>query len=216
MSDSSFEIRVCRTCGLRYPVSGRQLQAARCPHCLGETLVVKSGALTREHREHRERRERETSRLPISAERAVILDNIRSAWNVGSILRSAEGFGFSRAHLCGITPTPEHDAVRKTALGAEDSIAWTCHKDAVILAQELKRNGWTLYGLEETDISTSLYEMGYPHEPMALIVGNEICGVDPGLLAMCERIFYIPMRGEKRSFNVAIAFSAAAYALQTR
>lgn len=216
MSDSSFEIRVCRTCGLRYPVSGRQLQAARCPHCLGETLVVKSGALTCEHREHRERRERETSRLPISAERAVILDNIRSAWNVGSILRSAEGFGFSRAHLCGITPTPEHDAVRKTALGAEDSIAWTCHKDAVILAQELKRNGWTLYGLEETDISTSLYEMGYPHEPMALIVGNEICGVDPGLLAMCERIFYIPMRGEKRSFNVAIAFSAAAYALQTR
>ncbi len=201
---------------MRYPVSGRQLQAARCPHCLGETLVVKSGALTREHREHRERRERETSRLPISAERAVILDNIRSAWNVGSILRSAEGFGFSRAHLCGITPTPEHDAVRKTALGAEDSIAWTCHKDAVILAQELKRNGWTLYGLEETDISTSLYEMGYPHEPMALIVGNEICGVDPGLLAMCERIFYIPMRGEKRSFNVAIAFSAAAYALQTR
>lgn len=201
---------------MRYPVSGRQLQAARCPHCLGETLVVKSGALTREHREHRERRERETSRLPISAERAVILDNIRSAWNVGSILRSAEGFGFSRAHLCGITPTPEHDAVRKTALGAEDSIAWTCHKDAVILAQELKRNGWTLYGLEETDISTSLYEMGYPHEPMALIVGNEICGVDPGLLAMCERIFYIPMRGKKRSFNVAMAFSAAAYALQTR
>ena len=201
---------------MRYPVSGRQPQAARCPHCLGETLVVKSGALTCEHREHRERRERETSRLPISAERAVILDNIRSAWNVGSILRSAEGFGFSRAHLCGITPTPEHDAVRKTALGAEDSIAWTCHKDAVILAQELKRNGWTLYGLEETDISTSLYEMGYPHEPMALIVGNEICGVDPDLLAMCERIFYIPMRGEKRSFNVAIAFSAAAYALQTR
>lgn len=216
MSDSSFEIRVCRTCGLRYPVSGRQPQAARCPHCLGETLVVKSGALTCEHREHRERRERETSRLPISAERAVILDNIRSAWNVGSILRSAEGFGFSRAHLCGITPTPEHDAVRKTALGAEDSIAWTCHKDAVILAQELKRNGWTLYGLEETDISTSLYEMGYPHEPMALIVGNEICGVDPDLLAMCERIFYIPMRGKKRSFNVAMAFSAAAYALQTR
>lgn len=201
---------------MRYPVSGRQPQAARCPHCLGETLVVKSGALTCEHREHRERRERETSRLPISAERAVILDNIRSAWNVGSILRSAEGFGFSRAHLCGITPTPEHDAVRKTALGAEDSIAWTCHKDAVILAQELKRNGWTLYGLEETDISTSLYEMGYPHEPMALIVGNEICGVDPDLLAMCERIFYIPMRGKKRSFNVAMAFSAAAYALQTR
>ncbi|MBE7535031.1 MAG: TrmH family RNA methyltransferase [Anaerolineales bacterium] len=210
VSDSSFEIRVCRTCGLRYPVSGRQPQAARCPHCLGETLVVESGALTREHRE------RETPRLSISAERAVILDNIRSAWNVGSILRSAEGFGFSRAHLCGITPTPEHDAVRKTALGAEDSIAWTCHKDAVILAQELKQNGWMLYGLEETDSAAPLYEMGYLRAPMALIVGNEICGVDPGLLAMCERIFYIPMRGKKRSFNVAMAFSAAAYALQAR
>lgn len=213
VSDSSFEIRVCRTCGLRYPVSGRQPQAARCPHCLGETFVVESGALTREHREHRECK---TSRLPISAERAVILDNIRSAWNAGSILRSAEGFGFSRAYLCGITPTPEHDAVRKTALGAEDSIVWTCHKDAVKLAQELKRNGWTLYGLEETDSAAPLCEMERLRAPMALIVGNEICGVDPGLLAMCERIFYIPMRGKKRSFNVAMAFSAAAYALQAR
>ena len=71
--------------------------------------------------------------------RAVLLDNIRSAWNVGSILRSADGFDFSHAYLCGITPTPEVDAVRKTALGAEDYVTWSHHKDAVKVGQRFKK-----------------------------------------------------------------------------
>ncbi len=144
---------------------------------------------------------------------AVLLDNIRSAWNVGSILRSAEGFGFMHAYLCGITPTPENDAVQKTSLGAEDSVPWSYHKDAVKLVKGLKVEGWKIYGLEENEKSSSIHGMKKTKTDTVLIVGNEVTGVDPELLNLCEKIFFIPMRGEKKSFNAAVAFGIAAYAL---
>jgi tRNA G18 (ribose-2'-O)-methylase SpoU len=141
------------------------------------------------------------------------MDNIRSAWNVGSILRSAEGFGFMHAYLCGITPTPENDAVRKTSLGAEDSVPWSYHKDAVKLVKGLKAEGWKIFGLEEGDNASSIREAKYSEADAVLIVGNEISGVDPELLSQCDEIFFIPMRGGKKSFNAAVAFGIAAYAL---
>ena len=148
---------------------------------------------------------------------AVLLDNIRSAWNVGSILRSADGFGLSHAYLCGITPTADNEAVTKTSLGAEDSVPWSYHRDAVKLVRGLKTEGWRVYGLEEDvralDIS-HVESVIDRVQRMVLIIGNEVTGVDPELLDLCDRVFYIPMRGEKRSFNVAIAFSIAAYALR--
>ena len=153
---------------------------------------------------------------------AVLLDNIRSAWNVGSILRSADGFGFAHAYLCGITPTADNEAVLKTSLGAEDSVPWSYHKDAVRLVKGLKAEGWSVYGLEEDpramDIRHAvLFEEAadptHKTEGNVLIVGSEVAGVDPELLDLCDRIFNIPMRGEKKSFNVAIAFGIAAYAL---
>ena len=147
---------------------------------------------------------------------AVLLDNIRSAWNVGSILRSADGFGFHHAYLCGITPTADHEAVTKTSLGAEDSVTWSYHKDAVKLVKGLKSEGWKVYALEDdaraVDIGQA-FSLISPAQPAVLIVGNEVTGVDPELLDLCDQIFYIPMRGEKRSFNVAIAFGIAAFAL---
>ena len=146
---------------------------------------------------------------------AVLLDNIRSAWNVGSIFRSADGFGFAYAYLCGITPTPESQAVTKTSLGAENTVRWSYHKDAVKLVRSLKKKGWQVWTLEENeragplpknrDLQSSL--------PVILIVGNEVTGVDPGLLALSDSIFHIPMQGGKKSFNVAIAFGIAAYQL---
>jgi tRNA G18 (ribose-2'-O)-methylase SpoU len=150
---------------------------------------------------------------------AVLLDNIRSAWNVGSILRSADGFGFTHAYLCGITPTADHEAVTKTSLGAEDSVPWSYHKDAVRLVRGLKAEGWKVYALEDDPRAVPLDSGGLPSKPESsavhiLIVGNEVTGVDPALLDLCDQIFYIPMRGEKKSFNVAIAFSIAAYALR--
>lgn len=149
---------------------------------------------------------------------AVLLDNIRSAWNVGSILRSADGFGFSHAFLCGITPTADNEAVTKTALGAENTVPWSYHKDAVRLVGGLRSKGWKVYALEDDQraeplgnlSSSSLRKGDFNH---VLILGNEVSGVDPGLLRLCDQIIHIPMRGEKRSFNVAIAFGIAAYAL---
>ena len=145
---------------------------------------------------------------------AVLLDNIRSAWNVGSILRSADGFGFEHAYCCGITPTPENEAVTKTSLGAEDSVTWSYHKDAVRLVKGLKKEGWKVYALEEDERAVEIRKEKGGKQRSVLIVGNEVTGVDPELLDLCDAIYFIPMRGEKKSFNVAIAFGIAAFALK--
>jgi 23S rRNA (guanosine2251-2'-O)-methyltransferase len=146
--------------------------------------------------------------------KAVLLDNIRSAWNVGSILRSADGFGFNHAYLCGITPTPELDAVQKTSLGAEEYVTWSYHPNAVQLVKGLKKEGWTILALEEDKRSIALSKVKtMKADRVALVAGNEATGVDPELLDLADHILYIPMRGQKRSFNVANAFSIAGYVL---
>ncbi len=186
----------------------------RCPSCLAETRLAHQGKLNRERTRY------PSSDLPpvgsssIGRGRlAVLLDNIRSAGNVGSILRSAEGFGFSHAFLCGITPTPENDAVQKTALGAQDSVTWSYHKDAPKLVRGLKAEGWKVFALEEDARGDPIHPMQSLNNDTILTVGNEITGVDPDVLNECEHVFYIPMRGEKKSFNVAVAFGIAAYRL---
>lgn len=232
MPADSYETRVCNSCGLRYPLVDEQTFGTRCPACLGETRVAISRKLVTE---------------PISSlnpspspdplrgrcagrgETAVLLDNIRSAWNVGSILRSADGFGFAHAYLCGITPTPNNETVQKTSLGAEESVTWSSHKDALKLVSGLKKDGWKIIALEEDEraiaitnastaglytISKNARSTGLSAQREVLIVGNEVTGVDPELLELCDTIYYIPMYGQKRSFNVAIAFGIAAYALR--
>jgi tRNA G18 (ribose-2'-O)-methylase SpoU len=208
MPASSFEIRVCQSCGLRYPLTEGHPFGTRCPHCLGETRVaLKKIGDEGEESKKVDVRSKET--------RSVLLDNIRSAWNVGSILRSADGFGFSHAYLCGITPTPNVSAVRKTALGAEEYVTWSHHKDSVSLVNGLKLEGWEVGALEEDRRATPISKTvaSQISSPFVLILGSEVTGVDPDLIELADRIFYIPMYGQKRSFNVANAFSIAAYAL---
>jgi 23S rRNA (guanosine2251-2'-O)-methyltransferase len=208
MSTSSFEIRVCQSCGLRYPLTEAHPFGVRCPHCLGETHAVLKKALN----EMEEGIEVRSKKVEV---RAVLIDNIRSAWNVGSILRSADGFGFNHAYLCGITPTPEVDAVRKTALGAEKFVTWSHHKDAVKLVKGLKHEGWKVGALEEDQRAIPIFQFTNHKStnPFVLILGSEVTGVDPELLDLADSILYIPMQGQKRSFNVANAFSIAAYSL---
>jgi 23S rRNA (guanosine2251-2'-O)-methyltransferase len=205
-----FEIRICLNieCGLRYPLMEHHPFGIRCPHCLGETRVV----LKKEISEREETRvEAENSKEKMIA---VLVDNIRSAWNVGSILRSADGFGFTHAYLCGITPTPENEAVTKTSLGAEDFVTWSYHKDAIKLVKGLKKTGWKVLALEEHERAHSIAsQTGNLDINTVLMIGNEVTGVDPELLELADEIYFIPMRGQKRSFNVANAFSIAAYAL---
>lgn len=210
MPSDSFEIRVCDSCGLRYPLPNGSAFGTRCPICMGETRVVLRRDLSAEPQPHHPEpftRRRERSR-------AVLLDNIRSAWNVGSILRSADGFGFDHAYCCGITPTPENEAVTKTSLGAEDSVTWSQHKDAVKLVKDLKKEGWKVYALEEDKRAVPIQRSNNGETKSVLIVGSEVTGVDPDLLDLCDAIYHIPMRGEKKSFNAAIAFAVAAFALQ--
>jgi len=240
MSEKTFEIRVCESCGLRYPLVEGHAHGTRCPICMGNTRVALSRELIVEPdltRPHLHLRQVQVSDTPPKSDRqtlldntnpgigfgegqggafSVLLDNIRSAWNVGSILRSADGFGFSHAYLCGITPTPENDAVQKTSLGAEDSVTWSHHKDAVKLVKGLKVEGWKVFALEEDARASAISDLTDSRfaNPVVLIVGNEVTGVDPELLDLCDGVFYIPMRGEKKSFNVAIAFGIAAYELQ--
>lgn len=183
----------------------------RCPHCLGETRV----AITR--RIHTKKISANQVGDKEHGQIALLLDNIRSAWNVGSILRSADGFGFDHAYFCGITPTPEKEAVTKTSLGAEEFVAWSYHKDAVELIKKLKGEGWKIYALEEGKQAIDIgLASTMRKEKVALALGNEVTGVDPSLLKLADEIIYIPMRGGKRSFNVSVAFAVAAYALNFR
>lgn len=206
---TTFEIRACESCGLRYPLVIGHPHGTRCPICMGDTRVILSRKLIFEPDPTLPSRRRGAFR--------VLLDNIRSAWNVGSIFRSADGFGFNHAYLCGITPTPENEAVQKTSLGAEDSVTWSYHKDAVKLIKGLKREGWHTIGLEENARGIDLTQRAIAADGTAkasvLIVGNEIAGVDPDLLDLCDEIVTIPMHGGKKSLNAAMAFAVAAYAL---
>jgi 23S rRNA (guanosine2251-2'-O)-methyltransferase len=225
MASPHYEIRICDSCGLRYPLVEGHPFGTRCPACMGNTRVVIRRQLTHEpdpdsHSKARKNVRSALKEVHQQEERrrnlAVLLDNVRSAWNVGSILRSADGFGCTHAYLCGITPTADNEAVTKTSLGAQDSVPWSYHKDAVKLVKGLKKEGWKVYALEEEKRAISLESDGGAPILQLLIVGNEVTGVDPELLDLCDAIFYIPMRGDKKSFNVAIAFGIAAYALTIR
>ena len=143
----------------------------------------------------------------------VILDNIRSAHNVGSIIRSSDGVGISRLHFCGITPTPDHPKVIKTALNAENHIPWIQYWNSVDAGDALKKNGYKLIALEGGDGSMPVFEFlaTLSDHPIVLIIGNEISGVDPGLLKICDKKIWLPMLGKKQSFNVSVAFGIAAY-----
>lgn len=145
----------------------------------------------------------------------VLLDNIRSAWNVGSMLRSADGAGVRRVHLCGVTALPDNPKVWKTSLGAENSLPWTFHRDGLSAARALKDGGARLWALEGGPRAELLFDAPRPSEgSLVLVVGNELSGVDPGILALCERVVCLPMQGVKGSLNVAVAFGAALYALR--
>jgi tRNA G18 (ribose-2'-O)-methylase SpoU len=144
----------------------------------------------------------------------LILDNIRSVENTGSIFRTAEGLGVAKIYLIGTTPAPldrfgrKRNDFAKVSLGAEDMVEWEYSKDAEVVAKELKQQNFQIVSLEQTPEAVSVKEFE-PSEPFVLIVGNEVGGVSPALLKLSDRHVYIPMRGKKESFNVAVAAGIA-------
>ena len=134
----------------------------------------------------------------------VVLDNIRSMHNVGAIFRTSDAFRVAKICLCGITAIPPHRDIRKTALGAEESVEWQYYATTVEALQEFE--GAHIWALEQVVDSVSLREVDLPKEnTIVLIVGNEVDGVDEKLLDFCDQIIEIPQFGTKHSFNVSVS-----------
>ena len=142
---------------------------------------------------------------------AVVLDNVRSLYNVGSIFRTSDAALIEKLYLTGITGTPEHRGLHKTALGAQDTVAWAYEKDPADVLRRLRRDGYTLAVLEITDTPTT--EVITDHFPLCLVVGNEINGVRDELVAMADVAMEIPQYGAKQSLNVAVAYGIAVFDL---
>jgi tRNA G18 (ribose-2'-O)-methylase SpoU len=203
----SYQIRQCARmeCGLRYPLVVGHPFGERCPRCGASTRLISERAF--------ERQPFHDDSLAGKLHLEALLDNIRSAWNVGSMFRTADGLGVRRLHLCGITPTPESPKLIKTSLGAEASIPWFHENNGLQVAQRLKAQGYQLWALEYNSRAESLLDISHlrSERPLLLVVGNEVTGVDPDIQELSDRTIYIPMLGEKRSFNAAVAFGIAVY-----
>jgi tRNA G18 (ribose-2'-O)-methylase SpoU len=143
----------------------------------------------------------------------VVVDNVRSIYNVGSIFRTSDAVHIRHLYLTGITGTPDHRGVHKTALGAQDTVPWSHHRDAEALVSHLRAESYTIAALEITDSPTLTDAIETEHFPLCLIVGNEIFGVSEALLALSDLALELPQYGSKQSLNVAVAYGIAVYDL---
>lgn len=143
---------------------------------------------------------------------AVLLDNVRSMYNVGAFFRAADGAGLEKLYLCGITAYPPKKAISKTALGAEESVRWEHDWDAVKMAEGLRRCGFEIAAIETSLHSVDLFDW-QPSFPVCVAFGNEVEGLRPELLEMADTHVRIPMLGRKRSLNVATAGGIVLYEL---
>ncbi len=207
-TETVFRQCVRKACMFRFP--GPDGDAFPCPKCGSATNVV---ALLPIH---------DLDSIQSSPDRVndlcleAGLDNIRSILNVGSIFRTADGVGIQHVHLFGISPSPAHPQMKKTALGADQMIPWTQHWDGLSAVREKKKEGFVVWSLEKNRISVNLFSTSLPDHgnKMILIVGNENNGIDPGILAESDQVVHLPMAGSKESLNVANAFAIATYWLK--
>ncbi|MBF9221918.1 RNA methyltransferase [Hymenobacter ruricola] len=155
----------------------------------------------------------ELNRLPVADFKstpkspvALVLDNVRSMHNVGAIFRTADAFALQKIYLCGITPRPPHREITKTALGSEESMAWEYRVETVAAVAELKKSDYQVIAVEQTTGSVALPKFQpVPGRPLALVLGNEVFGVDDAVLALCDLAVEIPQFGTKHSLNVGVA-----------
>lgn len=148
----------------------------------------------------------------------LILPNIRSCHNVGSMFRSADAFGVKKIFLVGYTATPPKVQIDKVSLGAEKWVPWEKIEDLKSLIKSLKKDGIKIVGLEKTDKSHKIERLeDYKiKESIALIVGNEVDGIDDETLALCDEVMHIPMFGKKDSLNVSVAAGIALYEISRK
>ena len=140
------------------------------------------------------------TKLPV----IIVLDNIRSMENVGSFFRTADAFRIETIYLCGITARPPHREIHKTALGADESVAWQYFATTAEACEHLKDMGYRIFAVEQVEGSIMLDEFNTP-EKSAYIFGNEVDGVDDAVLNYCEQAVEIPQKGTKHSLNVSVS-----------
>jgi 23S rRNA (guanosine2251-2'-O)-methyltransferase len=155
----------------------------------------------------------------------VVLHNIRSLHNVGSIFRTADAAGCEKIYLCGYTPAPYDEfglprgPLAKTALGAEKYLAWEKRGSTAKVLDELKEQGYRVYAVEQGKGSVRADRVRLSEKEWqraALVVGNEIKGLSPGVLKRSHKLLELPMRGKKESLNVSVAFGIVAYSLSEK
>jgi len=137
--------------------------------------------------------------------------------NVGSIFRTSDAAGVSKLYLTGYTACPPRKEISKTALGADEFVAWSYYKNPSEVIQALKKEGYLVVALEKNAHSSDLhsFNMDDIDQPICLILGNEIDGVEDSLLTLSDQVLHIPMRGQKDSLNVSVAFGIGIYALMS-
>lgn len=143
----------------------------------------------------------EAKKLPLT----VVLDDVRSLYNVGSVFRSSDAFRVEAVYLCGITATPPHPEIHKTALGGEDSVAWRYFNTATEAVQSLHDEGVTVYSIEQVEGSTKLQNLKLDTDKRyAVVLGNEVKGVHQEVVDMSDGCLEIPQFGTKHSLNVSV------------
>lgn len=140
----------------------------------------------------------------------VVLDNVRSLYNVGSIFRTSDAAGVDKIYLCGITGKPPRTEIHKSALGAENSVPWEYREETLETVVELKQQGYKIVVLEHTDQRQNFQRTDYEF-PLCLVVGHEITGVADSVVEIADMAVEIPMFGVKQSLNVSVAFGITIY-----
>ena len=141
------------------------------------------------------------SKTPI----VLVLDNIRSMNNIGSVFRTADAFLLDGIYLCGVTATPPHREIQKTALGATESVNWKHFPATIDAVNSLKNDGFTVYAIEQAENSTMLDTLKLSDKKIALVFGNEVSGVEQSVIDACNGCIEIPQYGTKHSLNLAVS-----------
>lgn len=187
-----------------------------CPNCQKEGTAISLEIFNMLQKRERQAREHQKDIIKIAEDNTfhVLLDNMRSLWNVGSIFRTADAAGVSMLSLCGITGCPPKKEITKTALGAEQTVPWQYFVHPLDIIPALRAKGISVIGLERNHQSTNLTDLLKEKKiakPLCLIVGNENKGLSPEILDYCDYVCSLPMYGKKESLNAAVAFGVAAY-----
>ena len=135
----------------------------------------------------------------------IVLDNVRSSLNVGSVFRTADAFLIEKIILCGITATPPNKDIRKSALGSTNSVDWDYENNTIDAVLKLKKNNYQIIGVEQVKESTMLNNFNISKDPIAIIFGNEVDGVNNDVINLCNEIIEIPQFGTKHSLNISVS-----------